>query len=209
MTNDDEARDALERIGLPAVIRPAYTLGGTGGGIAHTRGAVRAHRAGRPGGQPDPPGAGRALAARLEGDRVRGDARRRRHLHHRLQHGEPRPDGRAHRRQHRRRAQPDADRQGVPDAPDGVAEDHPRAGHRGRLQRPVRAGAAAGRRALGLARRRRRERRFELPPYYVIEVNPRVSRSSALASKATGYPIARVAAKIAVGKTPRTRSRTP
>jgi len=37
------------------------------------------------------------------------------------------------------------------------------------------------------------------PPYYVIEVNPRVSRSSALASKATGYPIARVAAKIAVG----------
>src|SRR5437762_214930 len=37
-------------------------------------------------------------------------------------------------------------------------------------------------------------------PYYVIEVNPRVSRSSALASKATGYPIARVAAKIAIGK---------
>ncbi len=37
--------------------------------------------------------------------------------------------------------------------------------------------------------------------YRVIEVNPRVSRSSALASKATGYPIARVAAKIAVGCT--------
>ena len=36
--------------------------------------------------------------------------------------------------------------------------------------------------------------------YYVIEVNPRVSRSSALASKATGYPIARVSAKIAAGK---------
>ena len=35
--------------------------------------------------------------------------------------------------------------------------------------------------------------------YFVIEVNPRVSRSSALASKATGYPIARVAAKIAIG----------
>ncbi|MEI4461415.1 carbamoyl-phosphate synthase large subunit [Exiguobacterium indicum] len=35
--------------------------------------------------------------------------------------------------------------------------------------------------------------------YYVIEVNPRVSRSSALASKATGYPIAKLAAKIAVG----------
>ncbi|KRO18243.1 carbamoyl-phosphate synthase large subunit [Lacticaseibacillus saniviri] len=37
--------------------------------------------------------------------------------------------------------------------------------------------------------------------YYVIEVNPRVSRSSALASKATGYPIAKMAAKIAVGLT--------
>ncbi len=37
--------------------------------------------------------------------------------------------------------------------------------------------------------------------YYVIEVNPRVSRSSALASKATGYPIAKVAAKIAMGMT--------
>ena len=44
---------------------------------------------------------------------------------------------------------------------------------------------------------------FALDPesfdYYVIEVNPRVSRSSALASKATGYPIARVSAKIAIG----------
>lgn len=46
---------------------------------------------------------------------------------------------------------------------------------------------------------------FALDPdsyqYYVIEVNPRVSRSSALASKATGYPIAKMAAKIAAGYT--------
>lgn len=46
---------------------------------------------------------------------------------------------------------------------------------------------------------------FALDPqsfqYYVIEVNPRVSRSSALASKATGYPIAKMAAKIALGFT--------
>ncbi len=46
---------------------------------------------------------------------------------------------------------------------------------------------------------------FALDPfsfdYYVIEVNPRVSRSSALASKATGYPIARVSSKIAIGLT--------
>ncbi len=46
---------------------------------------------------------------------------------------------------------------------------------------------------------------FALDPqsfnYYVIEINPRVSRSSALASKASGYPIARVSAKIAIGLT--------
>ena len=46
---------------------------------------------------------------------------------------------------------------------------------------------------------------YALDPYsnqhYVIEVNPRVSRSSALASKATGYPIAKVAAKVAIGMT--------
>ena len=46
---------------------------------------------------------------------------------------------------------------------------------------------------------------FALKPdsfeYAVIEVNPRVSRSSALASKATGYPIAKVATKIALGYT--------
>ena len=46
---------------------------------------------------------------------------------------------------------------------------------------------------------------FALDPnsnqYYVIEVNPRVSRSSALASKATGYPIAKIAVKISVGYT--------
>ncbi|MBQ2750676.1 MAG: carbamoyl-phosphate synthase large subunit, partial [Clostridia bacterium] len=41
----------------------------------------------------------------------------------------------------------------------------------------------------------------ETSEYYLIEVNPRVSRSSALASKASGYPIARVTAKIAVGMT--------
>jgi carbamoyl-phosphate synthase large subunit len=46
---------------------------------------------------------------------------------------------------------------------------------------------------------------FALDPnsmqYAVIEVNPRVSRSSALASKATGYPIAKITAKVALGYT--------
>ena len=131
--------------------------------------------------------------ARLERGRVRGDARRRRQLHHRLQHGELRPDGRPHRRQHRRRAQPDADRQGVPDAPLGGAEDHPRPGHRGRLQHPVRLAPAETscgtpiRRAAAVLRHRGQPPRLALAPPW-----PR---------KATGYPIARVAAKIAVGKT--------
>lgn len=42
---------------------------------------------------------------------------------------------------------------------------------------------------------------YETGEYFIVEVNPRVSRSSALASKATGYPIARIAAKIAIGMT--------
>ena len=118
---------------------------------------------------------------RLERDRVRGDAGRERHLHHHLQHGELRPDGRPHRRLHRRRARPDALRQRVPDAPHGLAEDHPRAGHRGRLQRPAL-------RSIRTASSTTSSRSIRAS-----------SRSSALASKATGYPIARVAAKIAVG----------
>ena len=43
-----------------------------------------------------------------------------------------------------------------------------------------------------------RERRFGM---IIVEMNPRVSRSSALASKATGFPIAKIAAKLAVGYT--------
>jgi carbamoyl-phosphate synthase large subunit len=41
----------------------------------------------------------------------------------------------------------------------------------------------------------------ETEEVYAIEMNPRVSRSSALASKATGYPIAKIAAKLAIGYT--------
>ena len=76
-----------------------------------------------------------------------------------------------------------------------AAADHQRAQDRGRLQCPVRARPASRRWKTG------DETASSVPPYAVIEVNPRVSRSSALASKATGYPIARVAAQIAIGKT--------
>src|SRR3989304_5763503 len=57
-------------------------------------GRAGADRARRPRRLAHPPGAGRALPSGLEGDRVRGHARRRRQLHHRLQYGEPGPHGR-------------------------------------------------------------------------------------------------------------------
>ena len=112
----EEAREFAKTTPLPLVIRPAYTLGGTGGGVAHTPDGTRPHRHLRPQRQPDPPDPARTLPHRLEGNRVRGDARQRRHLHHHLQHGKLRPDGRPHRRQHRRRAVADAVGPRVPDA---------------------------------------------------------------------------------------------
>ena len=96
--------DAAETIGLPVVIRPAYTLGGTGGGMAFTTEELIATATRRPRREPNHAGARREEPPRLEGNRIRGDARRRRQLHHHLQHGELRPDGRAHRRLHRRSA---------------------------------------------------------------------------------------------------------
>ena len=115
-------------------------------------------------------------------------------LHHRLQHGELRPDGRPHGRLHRRRAVADAERQGLPDAAVGSAADHLRS-----------LGIEGGCNVQFSLAPRKDVRDWEGDPdaplpYHVIEVNPRVSRSSALASKATGYPIARVAAKIACGQ---------
>ena len=73
----EDAYRVMDYIGLPLVIRPAYTLGGTGGGIADTveefDQIVRSGLAA----SPIRPGARREVAGRLEGDRVRGDARRR------------------------------------------------------------------------------------------------------------------------------------
>ena len=177
-------RDALAEIGLPAIIRPAFTLGGTGGGIVETEdGLPRAHP-GRPARQPHRPGHGRALPGGLAGDRVRGHARRGRHVHRRLLHGERRPARRPHRRLDRRRARPDAARPGPPAAAS------------------ARRWPSSGRSASRAAATSSSRSRPDSTDYAVIEVNPRVSRSSALASKATGYPIARVAAQIAVGPAP-------
>ena len=175
------SREALETIGLPAIVRPAFTLGGTGGGIVETEAAYRERDPRRPAGEPDRPGHGRAVPRRLAGDRVRGHARRRRHVHRGLLDGERRPARRPHRRLDRRGA--------VQTLTDPV---HQR----------LRSAALAIIRGLGVEGGCNVQ--FALSPdsteYAVIEVNPRVCRCSALASKATGYPIARVAAQIAVGR---------
>ena len=103
------------------------------------RGGLPRADPGRPPRQPDRPGDGREVPRRLAGDRVRGDARRRRHVHRGLLDGERRPARRPHRRLDRRRAGPDAAGPGPPAAPERRPRDHPGARRRGRLQRPVRA----------------------------------------------------------------------
>ena len=130
-----EALEALHEIGLPAIIRPSFTLAGTGGGIAYTRERVPRDRRARPRRLPDHRSADRGIGAGLEGIRDGGGARPQRQLHHHLLDREPRSDGRPHRRFDHHRAGADAHRQGIPD-------------HARRLDR-------------GAARDRRRDRRLE------------------------------------------------
>ncbi len=67
------ARRSAE-IGLPFIVRPAFTLGGSGGGVVHERVADRARRRARAGGLADRSGAARGVGARLGRVRARGDA---------------------------------------------------------------------------------------------------------------------------------------
>ena len=99
-----EAFDAVEPIGFPIIIRPSFTLGGVGGGIAYNIEEFRelAQRGLEP--QPGARGAARGVGDRLEGIRARGHARPGRQLRRHLLDREHRSDGRAHRRQHHRRA---------------------------------------------------------------------------------------------------------
>ena len=133
-------------LNAPIVVRPAFTLGGGGGGFARRRGGAGR---GSPRGLAASP-IGQVLVERsllgwyeIEYEVLRDasdtDDRD-------LRHGEPRPDGRPHRRLDRRRADPDAARPGRPAAASLRPEDRPRAGARGRLQRP--AGGRAGRQRL-------------------------------------------------------------
>ena len=85
-----------EKIGYPVVLRPAYTLGAPAAVSQRTRSsALRSWK--RPAPFPCGTGPGGAVYCRLEGDRVRGNARRRRKRDHRLQHGKHRSGGRSYR----------------------------------------------------------------------------------------------------------------
>ncbi|HEY6015093.1 MAG TPA: carbamoyl-phosphate synthase large subunit [Candidatus Limnocylindrales bacterium] len=175
------ADEALAAIGLPAIIRPAFTLGGTGGGIVESEAAFRERI--RSGLRASP--IGQVMVERyLTGwQEIEYEVMR------------------------------DADDTCI--AVCGMENVDPLGVHTGdsivvapiqtltdAVHQRLRSAALAIIRALGVEGGCNVQ--FALSPdsteYAVIEVNPRVSRSSALASKATGYPIARVAAQIAVGR---------
>ena len=178
---DHSAREALQEIGLPAIIRPAFTLGGTGGGIVETEDAYweRTHT----GLRMSPIHQVMIERCLVGWQEIEYEVMR------------------------------DADDTCI--AVCSMENVDPLGVHTGdsivvapvqTLPDPVhqrrRSASLAIIRALGVEGGCNVQ--FALSPdytdYAVIEVNPRVSRSSALASKATGYPIARVAAQIAAGR---------
>ena len=141
----EEAQGVQKRIaaqtggpGFPVVIRPSFTLGGTGGGIAYNPGRVRRDLQARSRPVADQRAVDRRVADRLERVRDGGGARQGGQLHHRLLDREPRSDGHPHRRFDHRRAGADADRQGIPADAQRVGGDpaRDRRRHR-RLQRAV------------------------------------------------------------------------
>ncbi len=172
---------ALATIGLPAIVRPAFTLGGTGGGIVETEVAYRERV--RAGLRASPIGQVMVERCLVGWQEIEYEVMR------------------------------DADDTCI--AVCSMENVDPLGVHTGdsivvapvqtlpdQVHQRLRSAALAIIRALGVEGGCNVQ--FALSPdsteYAVIEVNPRVSRSSALASKATGYPIARVAAQIAVGR---------
>jgi carbamoyl-phosphate synthase large subunit len=174
----DQIGEALEVVGLPAIIRPAYTLGGAGGGIAHT-----------------PDELSRIVEIGLTRSRI-----------HQVLIEESVVGWK------------EIEFEVMRDASDtclivcGMENVDPMGIHTGEsvVVAPIltlrddefqllRSAAIKIIRALDVQGGCNIQFAFKDGDYRIIEVNPRVSRSSALASKATGYPIARVAAKIAIG----------
>ena len=175
------ATRALESVGLPAIVRPAFTLGGSGGGIAISeeqyRERVRAGLRASPIGQVI---VERYLTGWQEVEyEVMRDADDTCICVCSMENVDPLGV-------HTGDSIVVAPVQTLPDP----------------VNQMLRSAALAIIRALGVEGGCNVQ--FALSPdhseYAVIEVNPRVSRSSALASKATGYPIARVAAQIAIGR---------
>ncbi len=181
VTTGEEARAFAERVPLPLVIRPAFTLGGTGGGVAQT-----------------PAELDQTVASGLNASPIHQILLERSLAGWKEIEYEVLRDG------------ADTciticnmenfDPMGVHTgdsivvAPSQTLSDHE--------YQMLRSSALRIIRALGIEGGCNIQ--YALDPdtfdYAVIEVNPRVSRSSALASKATGYPIARIAAKIAIGR---------
>src|SRR5262245_3610847 len=181
-TRQRSTDEALAEIGLPAIVRPAFTLGGTGGGIVETEADFRERV--RSGLRASPIGQVMVEQCLVGWQEIEYEVMR--------------------------------------DAADtciavcSMENVDPLGVHTGdsivvapvqtltdQVHQRLRSAALAIIRALGVEGGCNVQ--FALSPdsteYAVIEVNPRVSRSSALASKATGYPIARVAAQIAAGRT--------
>jgi carbamoyl-phosphate synthase large subunit len=178
LTHLGQLDEALELVGLPAIIRPAYTLGGTGGGIAHNKEDLK-----------------RIVDLGLSRSRI-----------HQVLIEESVIGWQ------------EIEFEVMRDAADtcitvcGMENVDPMGIHTGEsvVVAPIltlrddefqvlRTAAIRIIRSLGVQGGCNIQFAYRNGEYRVIEVNPRVSRSSALASKATGYPIARVAAKIAIG----------
>ncbi|MDR0438621.1 MAG: carbamoyl-phosphate synthase large subunit [Methanocalculaceae archaeon] len=178
LTKMEQFDEAYETVGLPAIVRPAYTLGGSGGGSAETKEELR-----------------KIVEHGLTKSRV-----------HQVLIEES------------VRGWNEIEFEVMRDAADtciiicGMENVDPMGVHTGEsvVVAPIltltadqfsvmRRAAIKIIRALNVQGGCNIQFAFKNGDYRVIEVNPRVSRSSALASKATGYPIARVAAKIAIG----------
>ncbi|MFL5757028.1 MAG: carbamoyl-phosphate synthase large subunit, partial [Chloroflexota bacterium] len=181
VARQESADIALATIGLPAIVRPAFTLGGTGGGIVETEDQYRERI--RAGLRASPIGQVMVERCLVGWQEIEYEVMR------------------------------DADDTCI--AVCSMENVDPLGVHTGdsivvapvqtltdQVHQRLRSAALAIIRALGVEGGCNVQ--FALSPdakdYAVIEVNPRVSRSSALASKATGYPIARVAAQIAAGR---------
>jgi len=181
VNNLEQAREVAKKLGVPLVIRPAYTLGGTGGGIANTREELE-----------------KAVTLGLNASPIHQVLLETSVAGWKEIEYEVMRDG----------ADncitvcnmENIDPMGVHTGDSIVVA--PSQTLNNKEYQMLRTASLKIIRALGVEGGCNIQ--FALDPnssdYYVIEVNPRVSRSSALASKATGYPIARVAAKVAVGK---------